>query len=62
MLNPNRIIANLVAHPVLESVTFVSARALMAYIFIVAGWDKIAGYEQRLVICKLWVFLLNYYL
>lgn len=45
MLNPNRIIANLVAHPVLEFVTFVSARALMAYIFIVAGWGKIAGYE-----------------
>ena len=55
MLNPNRIIANLVAHPVLESATFVSARVctclhvsarvLMAYIFIVAGWGKIAGYE-----------------
>lgn len=37
-------VAELVATPALDGLLSVTARALMAYIFIVAGYGKIAGY------------------
>lgn len=38
-------VASLVANPALNSLLALAARALMAFIFITAGYGKITGYE-----------------
>ena len=45
MFNPNLVVKNLSQQPQINAVVSLVARILMAYIFIVAGWGKIAGYE-----------------
>ena len=45
MFNPNVVVKQIVQKESVSAVTNVIARALMAYIFIVAGWGKIAGYD-----------------
>lgn len=45
MFNPNRMLQDMVSHPQLQAFSILVARVLLAYIFIVAGWGKIAGYE-----------------
>lgn len=46
MFNPNLILRNMLANSAVQGVVLVIARILLAYIFIVAGWGKITGYEQ----------------
>lgn len=45
MFNPNRMIQTLVEQPTIHAASLFGARVLLAYIFIVAGWGKISGYE-----------------
>lgn len=44
MLNPNVCIKNIVSAPGAQSLLSLIGRALLAYIFIVAGWGKLMGY------------------
>lgn len=48
MLNPNVWIKNLVFPQAFQSMLLLVGRALMAYLFIIAGWGKIAGYAGTL--------------
>ncbi|WP_026879295.1 DoxX family protein [Ignatzschineria larvae DSM 13226] len=48
MLNPNVWIKNWVSPQVFQSMLLLAGRALMAYLFIIAGWGKIAGYAGTL--------------
>ncbi|MFB2587990.1 DoxX family membrane protein [Acinetobacter sp. c1-l78] len=43
-MNPNLMLRDLVAQPAIYNATLLFARALLTYIFIMAGWAKIAGY------------------
>ena len=43
-MNLNRLFATFVAKPNLQSAILLMARALLEYLFIVAGWAKIGGY------------------
>lgn len=45
MFNPNVVIKNAVNSTQVDAIVSVIARILIAYIFIVAGWGKIMGYE-----------------
>ena len=45
MLNPNVALDRLVNQNKINALLSIIARVLMAYIFIIAGWGKIAGYE-----------------
>ncbi len=45
MLNPNVVAANILKNPTLHHSLALLARVFLAYIFIVAGWGKIAGYD-----------------
>ena len=45
MFNPNLMIQRIVNQPTAQNVLILLARVLLAYIFIVAGWGKIAGYD-----------------
>lgn len=42
MLNPNVMLKNIVTQSGVENAVTLLARMLMSYIFIVAGWGKIA--------------------
>lgn len=44
MLNPNTAVKQISEHPAVNSIVSVIARAFMAYIFIAAGWGKLAAY------------------
>ncbi|OTG96510.1 DoxX family protein [Acinetobacter sp. ANC 3832] len=44
MFNPNVVVKNIVNQPQVNAIVALIARALIAYIFIVAGWGKITGY------------------
>ena len=48
MFNPNRFIKELVQQPALHASSLFLARILLAYIFIVAGWGKLVGYDATL--------------
>lgn len=48
MLNPNVVVKNIFTQPQLSSVVNLIARVLMAYIFVIAGWGKITGYNATL--------------
>ncbi len=45
MLNPNVMLKNIVTQSGVENAVTLLARMLMSYIFIVAGWGKIATYS-----------------
>lgn len=45
MFNPNVVIKNAVNPIQVDAIVSVIARILIAYIFIVAGWGKVMGYE-----------------
>lgn len=45
VFNPNQMLGKIVAQPAIHGFSQLAARALMAYIFIVAGWGKVVGYE-----------------
>ncbi len=45
MLNPNVVAANILKNPTVHHSLALLARVFLAYIFIVAGWGKIAGYD-----------------
>ncbi|MFC3903313.1 putative oxidoreductase [Acinetobacter marinus] len=45
MLNPNVVVKNIVQNQTVANIVSLLARVLIAYIFIVAGWGKITGYE-----------------
>lgn len=45
MFNPNQVIQKIVAQPTVHATLTLVARVLLAYIFIVAGWGKLAGYS-----------------
>lgn len=45
MFNPNVVVKNIVQKESIANVISVISRFLLAYIFIIAGWGKIAGYE-----------------
>lgn len=45
MLNPNVVVKNLSQNTQFNAVMSLVARVLMAYIFIVAGWDKVTAYQ-----------------
>ena len=44
MFNPNSFLKNAVEHSAIQALGSLLARPLLAYIFIVSGWGKIAGY------------------
>lgn len=48
MFNPNLMVKNTINHPSIHMLINVLARMLIAYIFIVAGWGKITGYEATI--------------
>ncbi|OYQ70642.1 hypothetical protein B9T11_03455 [Wohlfahrtiimonas chitiniclastica] len=43
-MNPNRLLEQFTTKPALQAAILLIARALLAYLFIVAGWAKIGGY------------------
>ena len=45
MFNPNVVVKNIVNQPTANASIALSARMLMAYIFLVAGWGKITAYS-----------------
>ncbi|MBT0887410.1 MULTISPECIES: DoxX family protein [Acinetobacter] len=45
MFNPNVVVKSVVEHAGVQAVVSLFARAFLAYLFIVSGWGKIAGYE-----------------
>ena len=45
MFNPNQILGKIMAQPAVQAFSQLAARALLAYIFIVAGWGKVVAYE-----------------
>lgn len=45
MFNPNIVLQRIIHQPSVQHTLTLVARALLAYIFIVAGWGKISGYE-----------------
>ncbi len=45
MLNPNVVAANILKNPTVHHGLALLARVFLAYIFIVAGWGKITGYD-----------------
>ncbi len=45
MLNPNVVVKNIVNQNQVNTIVSTLARVLVAYIFIVAGYGKISGYE-----------------
>ncbi len=45
MLNPNVVVKNIVNQDQVNTIVSTLARVLVAYIFIVAGYGKISGYE-----------------
>lgn len=45
MLNPNVVVKNIVNKNQVNTIVSTIARVLVAYIFIVAGYGKISGYE-----------------
>lgn len=45
MFNPNTVVAKIFQTPALNNLSLLLARGLLAYIFIVSGWGKIAGYS-----------------
>lgn len=45
MLNPNVVVKNIVQNQTVANIVSLLARVLIAYIFIVAGWGKIIGYD-----------------
>lgn len=45
MFNPNVVVKNIVQNQTVANLVSLLARVLIAYIFIVAGWGKITGYE-----------------
>lgn len=45
MFNPNVVVKNIVNQPNTDAVLALIARVLMAYIFVVAGWEKISAYR-----------------
>ena len=45
MLNPNVVVKNIVNKNQVNTIVSTLARVLVAYIFIVAGYGKISGYE-----------------
>lgn len=48
MLNPNVALNHLVNQNKIKALLSLIARVLMAYIFTIAGWGKIAGYEATI--------------
>ncbi len=44
MFNPNLFVKNIVTSATINNSILLVARALASYIFIMAGWSKIAGY------------------
>jgi len=44
MFNPNVVVKNIVTQSGVQNTVALSARILMAYIFIVAGWGKLTAY------------------
>ena len=48
MFNPNVVVKNIVNQPNTDAVLALIARVLMAYIFLVAGWEKISAYSATL--------------
>lgn len=45
MFNPNMMVQRIVTQPNIQNILALLARMLLAYIFIVAGWGKISGYD-----------------
>ena len=45
MFNPNMMVQRIVTQPNIQNILALVARMLLAYIFIVAGWGKISGYD-----------------
>lgn len=45
MLNPNVVVKNIVNQTNTDAILALIARALLAYIFIVAGWGKLTAYS-----------------
>lgn len=45
MLNPNVVAENILKNPTVHHSLALLARIFLAYIFIVAGWGKVSGYE-----------------
>lgn len=45
MFNPNLVVKNLVEHTAIQAIGSLIARAFLAYLFIISGWGKIAGYD-----------------
>lgn len=45
MLNPNAVVKNIVHQTNTDAILALIARALLAYIFIVAGWGKLTAYS-----------------
>ncbi len=45
MFNPNVVVKNIVNQDQIKTIVSTTARVLVAYIFIVAGYGKISGYE-----------------
>ena len=45
MFNPNVVVKNIVTQPAFDNAVSLIARALLAYIFLVAGWGKLTAYS-----------------
>ena len=54
MFNPNVVVKNSIKQPNTDAVVALIARVLMAYIFVVAGWGKIAAYSATLGYMGAW--------
>jgi putative oxidoreductase len=45
MLNPNILAQRMMNHTAIQQGLFLVSRFLLAYLFIVAGWGKVVGYD-----------------
>ena len=45
MLNPNTVLKKASENPVVSALSSVIGRALLAFIFIIAGWGKLTAYQ-----------------
>ncbi|NWK74444.1 DoxX family protein [Acinetobacter sp. SwsAc6] len=45
MLNPNTVLKQASENPVVSALSSVIGRALLAFIFIIAGWGKLTAYQ-----------------
>lgn len=45
MFNPNTLLKQASEHPLVNALSAVAGRALLAFIFIVAGWGKLGAYQ-----------------